>query len=154
MLDTGERGGYFAPVNAENVRDGKPSGVTTSLGFERVVGVEARRSPKLPPTHDLEMDGASVVPDPCCVCAGDAHRGTGADLAGEVGRVRTAESPGKTRLSGHPSQDPTDAFCEHFFRCFFCRVGDRLVNDYFCRDGRDLMVAMLDDRYERWSHAE
>ena len=41
-------------MSAENVRDGKPRGVIPPFGFERVVGVEARRSPELPPTHDPE----------------------------------------------------------------------------------------------------
>jgi len=40
---------------------------------------------------------------------------------------------------------PAEQFCRHFFRCFFCHIGDRYTDDHFCEEGRELMVAMLDD---------
>ena len=40
---------------------------------------------------------------------------------------------------------PAEQFCRHFFRCFFCHIGDRYTEDHFCEEGRELMVAMLDD---------
>lgn len=38
-------------MSAENVRDGKPTGVTTPLGFERAAGVEPGGH-LAPPAHD------------------------------------------------------------------------------------------------------
>ena len=40
---------------------------------------------------------------------------------------------------------PAEQFCRHFFKCFFCHIGDRYTEDHFCEEGRELMVAMLDD---------
>jgi len=40
---------------------------------------------------------------------------------------------------------PTEAFCSHFFKCFFCHIGDRYMEDHFCETGRELIVAMLDE---------
>ena len=48
-----------------------------------------------------------------------------------------------------PAAPPSEAFARHFFRCFFCHVGDRYTNDHFCEDGRDLLVAMLDEIHDR-----
>ena len=39
-----------------------------------------------------------------------------------------------------------DIFCQHFFRCFFCHIGDRYIEDHFCETGRELLVAMLDEQ--------
>jgi len=39
----------------------------------------------------------------------------------------------------------SEAFCRHFFKCFFCRIGDRYTEDHFCETGRELIVAMLDE---------
>ncbi len=47
-----------------------------------------------------------------------------------------------------PAVPPSDAFCQHFFRCFFCRIGDRYTDDHFCEPGRELLVAMLDEKWE------
>ena len=46
-------------------------------------------------------------------------------------------------------ETPAELFCHHFFRCFVCHVGDRYVEDHFCEEGRELMVAMLDELAER-----
>ena len=40
---------------------------------------------------------------------------------------------------------PAEQFCRHFFRCFFCHIGDRYTEDHFCEEGRELIVAMLDE---------
>ena len=40
---------------------------------------------------------------------------------------------------------PAQAFGRHFFRCFFCRIGDNRIEDHFCETGRELIVAMLDE---------
>ena len=50
-----------------------------------------------------------------------------------------------------PGDDPPahDIFAKHFFRCFFCHVGDRYTEDHFCEDGRELLVAMLDEIHDR-----
>jgi hypothetical protein len=40
------------------------------------------------------------------------------------------------------------AFCQHFYLCFFCRVGESgryPVEDHLCETGRELIVAMLDE---------
>ena len=51
-----------------------------------------------------------------------------------------------------PAHDPpSEAFARHFFRCFFCRIGDNRIEDHFCETGRDLLVAVLDECYERES---
>lgn len=47
-----------------------------------------------------------------------------------------------------PPPPAHDAFCQHFFRCLFCRIGDRYTDDHFCESGRDLLVAMLDEKWE------
>ena len=38
-----------------------------------------------------------------------------------------------------------DTFARHFFKCFFCHIGDRYTEDHFCEMGRELIVAMLDE---------
>lgn len=43
------------------------------------------------------------------------------------------------------SETPSEAFCRHFFKCFFCHIGDRYTDDHFCETGRELIVAMLDE---------
>jgi len=48
-----------------------------------------------------------------------------------------------------PAVPPSEAFAKHFFRCFFCRIGTRTSEDHFCEPGRELLVAMLDEVYER-----
>jgi len=42
-------------------------------------------------------------------------------------------------------ETPSEAFCRHFFKCFFCHIGDRYMDDHFCETGRELIVAMLDE---------
>ena len=44
-----------------------------------------------------------------------------------------------------PPAAPSEAFGRHFFRCFFCRIGDNRIEDHFCETGRELIVAMLDE---------
>ena len=41
-----------------------------------------------------------------------------------------------------------ELFCRHFFRCFFCHVGDNILEDHFCEEGRKLMVEMFDEAWE------
>ena len=41
-----------------------------------------------------------------------------------------------------------EAFCRHFFKCFFCHIGDRYTEDHFCEKGRELIVKMLDGVWE------
>ena len=48
-----------------------------------------------------------------------------------------------------PAHDPAEAFGQHFFRCFFCRIGDNRIEDHFCETGRELIVAMLDEIHDR-----
>lgn len=48
-----------------------------------------------------------------------------------------------------PAEPPSEAFCHHFFRCFFCHIGDRYIEDHFCEQGRELLVEMLDEIAER-----
>jgi len=56
-----------------------------------------------------------------------------------------------TSLPGAPPahDTPADAFGKHFIRCFFCRIGTRTTEDHFCEPGRELLVAMLDEVYEK-----
>ena len=63
-------------------------------------------------------------------------------------RVAGGEAPS---LSSQMSEAPPahDIFCQHFLRCFVCHIGDRYIEDHFCEEGRDLMVAMLDELAER-----
>jgi len=42
-------------------------------------------------------------------------------------------------------RDAAEAFGRHFFKCFFCHIGDRYTEDHFCEIGRELIVAMLDE---------
>jgi hypothetical protein len=53
-------------------------------------------------------------------------------------------------LSVLPGDAPPahEVFCRHFFRCFFCRIGDNRIEDHFCETGRDLLTAMLDEMWE------
>jgi hypothetical protein len=44
-----------------------------------------------------------------------------------------------------PVLNAANAFCRHFFKCFFCHIGDRYIEDHFCETGRELIVAMLDE---------
>jgi hypothetical protein len=44
-----------------------------------------------------------------------------------------------------PAVSPSESFCRHFFKCFFCHIGDRYIDDHFCETGRELIVAMLDE---------
>jgi hypothetical protein len=62
----------------------------------------------------------------------------------EGGTGPEAESEGPV-CSVLPSQHPADVFGAHFFRCFFCRIGDNRIEDHFCETGRELIVAMLDE---------
>jgi len=66
-----------------------------------------------------------------------AHDRVGAEVAGDA--QASAPAP------------PSEAFGRHFFRCFFCRIGDNRIEDHFCETGRDLLVAVLDECYERES---
>jgi len=43
---------------------------------------------------------------------------------------------------------PGEAFGRHFLRCFFCHIGDRYTEDHFCEEGRELIVALLDELVE------
>jgi len=47
-----------------------------------------------------------------------------------------------------PPPCPGEAFGRHFLRCFFCRIGDRYTEDHFCEEGRELIVALLDELVE------
>jgi hypothetical protein len=61
-------------------------------------------------------------------------------------RVAGVEPSLKSSLSGvPPAVPPNEAFCRHFFKCFFCHIGDRYIDDHFCETGRELIVAMLDE---------
>ena len=48
-----------------------------------------------------------------------------------------------------PPVTPSEAFGKHFLRCFFCCIGDRYTNDYFCEKGRELLIAVLDEYAEK-----
>lgn len=64
-------------------------------------------------------------------------------------RVAGVESPSPLPEGvSLPAHDPRDAFCRHFFKCFFCHIGDRYTEDHFCEKGRELLVAMLDAKAE------
>jgi hypothetical protein len=58
---------------------------------------------------------------------------------------RRTNWPTSPEATTWPVLNTANAFGAHFFRCFFCRVGDRYVTDYFCETGRELIVAMLDE---------
>jgi hypothetical protein len=61
-------------------------------------------------------------------------------------RAAGVEPSLRSSLSGvPPAVPPAEAFGKHFFRCFFCHIGDRYVEDHFCETGRELIVAMLDE---------
>jgi hypothetical protein len=75
---------------------------------------------------------------------------TGVVVAAEEPAAGTAGSPGPEAGPSTPVP-PADAFGRHFFRCFFCRIGDNRIEDHFCETGRDLLVAVLDECYERES---
>jgi len=65
-----------------------------------------------------------------------------------VGFERTAgveQSPSQVPALPPPYLSPADEFGQHFFRCFFCRIGDNRIEDHFCETGRELIVAMLDE---------
>jgi hypothetical protein len=53
--------------------------------------------------------------------------------------------PSPAIKSTWPAFTAADAFGTHFFRCFFCRIGDNRIEDHFCETGRELIVAMLDE---------
>jgi hypothetical protein len=60
--------------------------------------------------------------------------------------VRAGVEAGETLTPlSFPPSSPADAFGQHFFRCFFCRIGDNRIEDHFCETGRELIVAMLDE---------
>jgi hypothetical protein len=66
---------------------------------------------------------------------------------GEMSQVQE-ESPGSRaalREVATPIPTASDEFCRHFFKCFFCHIGDRYTDDHFCETGRELIVAMLDE---------
>jgi hypothetical protein len=64
-------------------------------------------------------------------------------------RTAGVEPPLRSSLSGvPPAVPPSEAFCRHFFRCFFCRIGDNRIEDHFCETGRELLTAMLDEMWE------
>ena len=112
--------------------------------LDRVAGVEPPPLPGDPPAHDIQGGGdraSSVSGD-----VGPSHRPsehppeTGDDVLWEAGNLSDVL---------RPDSNPADAFGRHFFRCFFCHIGDRYVSDYFCETGRELLVAVLDECYER-----
>jgi hypothetical protein len=59
------------------------------------------------------------------------------------------QSPSQVPALPPPYLSPADEFGRHFLRCFICHVGDRYTEDHYCEDGRDLIVAMLDEIVER-----
>jgi hypothetical protein len=62
-------------------------------------------------------------------------------------RTAGVEPSLRSSLSGAPPAvlTPADEFGQHFFKCFFCHIGDRYMEDHFCETGRELIVAMLDE---------
>jgi hypothetical protein len=53
--------------------------------------------------------------------------------------------PAHDRWTAYVIDTPAEAFCRHFFRCFFCRIGDNRIEDHFCETGRELLTEMLDE---------
>jgi hypothetical protein len=107
-------------------------------GLERVAGVEQSPSqvPALPPPHSYpDRAGVGVAAEP------EAEpRAAAADTA------RRAEQASTPALPPYPpALTAAQAFGAHFFRCFFCRIGDNRIEDHFCETGRELIVAMLDE---------
>ena len=101
--------------------------------MKRVAGVEPFYLPSgVPPAHG--STGVGVAAEPAEVTP--ITRETGAQVGVQVEQA-SAPVP------------PSEAFAKHFFRCFFCHVGDRYTEDHFCEDGRDLLVAMLDEIHDR-----
>ena len=96
--------------------------------LKRVAGVEPLATSSLPgdpPAHDLLGGGT------------------------EQRQGGTQRPPSAERHRPPPPDSPADAFGKHFLRCFFCHIGDRYIEDHFCEEGRELMVAMLDELHDR-----
>ena len=109
------------------------------MALKRVAGVEPFYLPSgVPPAHDSLWH---PIDDP--------HRESPPDIQGG-GNAPAGASVVSPRV-GRPPEPPSDAFARHFFRCFFCRIGDNRIEDHFCETGRDLLVAVLDECYERES---
>ena len=62
--------------------------------------------------------------------------------------VKAGVEAGDLSPRGFPPPSPHEEFCRHFFRCFFCHIGDRYTEDHFCETGRELIVAMLDEVWD------
>ena len=123
--------------------------------LERVAGVEPLATSSLPgdpPAHERPAGGPGLI---------SGGRDSGPRVA-PTGVRETTPSGGVPRLAVDETRQggrlhtrypdpatPSDEFGRHFFRCFFCRIGDRYVTDYFCETGRELMVAMLDELHDR-----
>ena len=70
----------------------------------------------------------------------------------EIGSAkRSAGVDAQSQSSQTDEAPPAERFCRHFFRCFFCHIGDRYTEDHFCEDGRELIVEMLDEVWDRES---
>jgi len=67
------------------------------------------------------------------------------ERAGDGGGGRPGDSGPLASTQSRPSSALSDEFCRHFFKCFFCHIGDRYTEDHFCEEGRELIVAMLDE---------
>ena len=56
--------------------------------------------------------------------------------------VKAGVEAGDLSPRGFPPPSPSEDFCRHFFKCFFCHIGDRYTEDHFCETGRDLIVRL------------
>jgi len=105
--------------------------------FKRVAGVESMSH-----SHPFR-ESVAITPPP-------AHDPPADDIEALRGALVYAFNNGLPALhhlerTTWPVLNAANAWGAHFFRCFFCRIGDNRIEDHFCETGRELIVAMLDE---------
>ena len=129
---------------AENVRYESPTDGITTVGLARLRRIEEATQGFVEGRWDFEalcdelrrVQGGGGSPPP----SGFPRRPPEPTCTAGV-----EQSPSQVPALPPPYLSPADEFGQHFFRCFFCRIGDNRIEDHFCKTGRELIVAMLDE---------